>query len=283
MASRPPRPWTTADTRELCGLAAAGFSAREIATRMDRDRSLVETRAKRVGIKIRKVQIKTPWTPQDDATLRALYPTQTAVAIGRRMGRKAASINYRAAKLGLKKPEGYVSQLTRWRWKDGQNENSRRAHFPKGNVPHNKGAPMAEWMPNPGRSVETRFRKGNLTGQAARNYVPIGSLRINKQGLLERKVTDDPSIYPARRWTSVARLVWEAAHGPIPRRHVVRFKPGTATTVEAEITLDKLECISMRENMRRNSYHTNFPPELRRLTQLRGALTHKIKNRSKKG
>ena len=37
----------------------------------------------------------------------------------------------------------------------------------------------------------------------------IGSLRICNDGILQRKITDDPALYPSRRWVAVHRLVWE--------------------------------------------------------------------------
>jgi hypothetical protein len=127
----------------------------------------------------------------------------------------------------------------------------------------------------------TQFKKGQMAGAAQHNYKPIGTLRINAEGVLERKVTDDPNIYPARRWVSVARLVWEAANGPIPAGHLVRFKPGMATTDPDLVTLDRLECITRVENMRRNSVHTIYPPEVAHLVQLRGALNRQINKRAK--
>ena len=114
-----------------------------------------------------------------------------------------------------------------------------------------------------------------MSGAAQHNYVPIGSLRVTKYGSLERKVTDDPSLYPARRWRPVAHLVWEAEHGPIPSGHVVRFKPGMHTIEEAEITLDRLECITLAENMRRNTLH-RYPTEIVDAIRARAVLNRRI-------
>ena len=58
------------------------------------------------------------------------------------------------------------------------------------------------------------------------------------------------------------------------------FKRGHATTDSALITADHLDCITRVENMRRNSYHNNYPKEVAQLIQLRGALNRKIKNRA---
>lgn len=125
-----------------------------------------------------------------------------------------------------------------------------------------------------GRSAETRFKRGEMHGAAQHNYKPIGSLRINTEGYLERKVTDAHPV-PARRWVGVHRLVWESAHGPVPPGHVVRFKPGMFTNRAGEITLDRLELVSRAEHARRN-HPISRDPEYARLVQLKGAITRQV-------
>ncbi len=117
----------------------------------------------------------------------------------------------------------------------------------------------------------------------ARNYVPIGSHRLSTDGYgyLERKVTDDPSFVPARRWVGVHRLVWIEANGAIPDGHVVAFKRGQHTAALEGIKLDRLELLSRADLARRNSPYLNWPPEISRLVQLRGALTRQINRRAK--
>lgn len=144
--------------------------------------------------------------------------------------------------------------------------------FKPGHTPWNKGTHYTAG----GRSADTRFKKGEMRGAAQHNYVPIGSLRITADGMLERKMSDDPDLYPARRWVGVHRLVWQAAYGPIPEGHIVVFKPGQATTTEAEITPDRLECITRQENIRRNSLHTRMPKDMARLYQIKGAITRQV-------
>jgi hypothetical protein len=106
----------------------------------------------------------------------------------------------------------------------------------------------------------TSFKKGCMSGAAQHNYVPIGSFRVSKDGYLERKVTDDPSLAPARRWVGVHRLNWEAAHGPIPDGHCVCFIDGDPLNAE----LDNLVLLSRRELVWLNKTRLGaVPAELR--------------------
>lgn len=212
--------------------------------------------------------------------MRARYPKDAAQDLARSLGRSEHAVYMRANLLGLRKDAEWMADRTRRQWAAGQHENSRRAHFKPGQEAWNKGRPAAEWIRNVEPCRATQFKPGRPASEA-RNYRPIGSLRVSGCGLLERKVTDDPSLYPARRWVAVQRLVWEAANGPIPAGHLVRFREGRATTNEHEITLDRLELVSRSENMRRNSRHTRYPPEVNQLIQLVGALNRKINNRSR--
>ena len=121
----------------------------------------------------------------------------------------------------------------------------------------------------------TRFVPGNKP----QTWQPIGTERIDKDGNLTVKVSDEGNRRD--RWCPVHRLVWIAANGPIPAGHFVVFKPGMKTAIKTEITLDRLECVTRSENMKRNSVHTKYPPELQRLAQLRGAITRQINKRQK--
>lgn len=267
------RPWTDADTRTLRRLAERGLSLREIGERMGRNARHINQRASCGGIDVRRVigQV-VRWTSQADAQLHRLYASHSCEEIAAQLGVSVSAVYNRAHHVGLYKSREWVAARARDRWAEGRHEGSRAGHFPKGNVPANKGQRRPGWAP--GRMAETQFKKGR-PATATSNYLPIGSVRVTRDGYLERKMTDDPRIVPARRWTAVSRLVWEAAHGPIPRAHLVAFKPGMHTVVLAEITLDRLECITKAENMKRNTCH-NYPKPIAELIQLRGALTRKI-------
>jgi hypothetical protein len=211
------------------------------------------------------------WTALEVDFLRQAYADHTTEAIAAVLKRTARQIYCKAKSLGLKKSAAYLASPAACRLRRGD-EVGKPHRFAPGHDTWNRG--MKGYQAG-GRSVETQFKKGAMSGAAQHNYVPIGSLRITRYGALERKVTDDPSLYPVRRWRPVAHLVWEAAHGPIPPGHVVRFKSGLHTTVETEITLDRLECVSKAENMRRNSIH-NYPPEMKAAMRAVGALNRRI-------
>lgn len=215
------------------------------------------------------------WNALEVEYLVAAYPDTPTEALAATLRRPVRAVYGKARALGLKKSAAYLASPHACRLRRGDNVGA-KYRFQPGQKPWNAGL---DWQAG-GRSVETRFKPGRKPEEAS-NYRPIGSLRLSRDGYLERKVSDDQSVYPARRWVAVHRLVWEAAHGPVPAGHLVVFRPGQHTTTEAEITLDRVECITRRENMARNTVH-NLPKPLAQLVQLQGALNRQINKRSKK-
>ncbi|AQW29111.1 HNH endonuclease [Ralstonia syzygii subsp. celebesensis] len=211
-----------------------------------------------------------PWTETELELLRQRYSDSRAEDIAQAVGRPVRVVYNKARQLGLKKSaEFYASQLS------GRLDGMRGMTecFAKGHTPWNKGVKGSTgFHPN---CVRTQFKKGEKHGSAQHNYVPIGSERINKDGYLERKVTDDPKLAPARRWVGVHRLVWEAARGPIPEGHVVCFLPGRRSTDVNLITINALELVHRAELARRN-HPKNKSPDLWRLVQLKGAITRQV-------
>lgn len=215
---------------------------------------------------------KRPWPAHELAMLREIYPDVPTVDLAALLGRPVGQVYQTAARIGLKKSAAFSASVLSGRIQRGKQHPSMVAsQFRPGSKPWNTGLHYVAG----GRSAETRFKKGCMSGAAQHNYVPIGSQRISKDGYLERKITDDPTLYPARRWVAVHRLVWQAAHGPIPRGHVVTFRAGKRTAVEAEITVDRLECISRGELAKRN-HPNSYSHELAKLVQLKGAITRQV-------
>lgn len=212
------------------------------------------------------------WTLAEEAILRDLYPDIPCADIAALLGRNPSGVYQAADRLGLEKSAYFNASDMSGRVKRGQQHPHIVAHrFKPGSTPWNKGSHYVAG----GRSAETRFKKGGMMGAAQHNYVPIGTLRISKDGYLERKTTDDPTLVPARRWTAVHRLVWQAAHGPIAPSHAVVYKPGQRTAIESEITIDRLECIPRAELARRN-HPNSHNPALAKLVQLKGQITRQV-------
>lgn len=214
-----------------------------------------------------------PWSPRDERWLRELYPEHTAAFCAQVLGCGVRRVYQKARAMGLaKSPAFLASDLSRRIQRGRRDPRMAATQFKQGLTPWNKGVPGSAGLhPN---SRATQFKPGRKP-QEARNYLPFGSVRITKDGYLERKLTDDPGLYPARRWTAVHRLVWEAVHGPVPRGCIVVFRPGMKSIIEAEITVDRLECISRAEHARRN-HPRSKSPELAKLVQLKGAITRQV-------
>lgn len=210
------------------------------------------------------------WLPHELNQLREHYPNQPTKDLAQALGRGVGSVYNTAHALGLKKTSEYLrSQASGRLQSNSQTEAMVLNRFAPGAEPWNKGKAFQAG----GRSADTQFR----TGAKPHNYKPVGSLRVTKDGILQRKVSDAQGP-PNLRWRSVSELVWISTHGPVPPGHIVVFKPGMRTIEPAAITVDKLDCISRQENAHRNCGTT--PLEIKRLHQLRGALTRQIKKRT---
>lgn len=213
---------------------------------------------------------RTMWTAEAVAELERLYPHYRAEDIAFLLGRETRSVYNKAMSLGLKKSAAFLASCVGGRW-DGIRGGATR--FRKGQEAWNKGVKGVVGVQSECRA--TQFKPG----QAPHTTQPIGTLRITKDGTLQRKVSND-SGSNSRRWRGVHELVWIKANGPVPPKHIVVFKPGLRTKVLEEITVDRVECISLAENMKRNTRH-NLPPELNEVVQLRAVLTRQINKRSK--
>jgi len=213
------------------------------------------------------------WTDADRAVLAALYPEYSAEECANVIGRSVRSVYSQAALMGLKKSLDWIAQRAR-QGTLKPTHGCRRFQFHKEQTPWNKGISH----PTRGRSAETQFKVGRPPSHA-RNYRPIGSTRISKDGVLERKVSDDQSIAPTRRWVAVHRLVWEEAHGPIPNGYIVAFKPGMRSIDPEHITPSALELITRAESMSRNTIH-HYPPEVTAAIRLVNRAQRALENRS---
>jgi len=204
------------------------------------------------------------WTSEEITTLKKRYPDELTANIAQDLGRSVQALHSAARLHGLSKSEHFFNGADSGRT-NGQRGMSSR--FLPGHTPANKG--IKGWQAG-GRSVETQFKKG----QKSINELPIGS---HRQTTKERHWCCKVQMHGTQRqrWISIHKLLWIEHHGPIPPKHVVRFKDGNPGATPADVVIENLECISMVENMRRNSIH-NFPQAVIDVIQQRGRLTREI-------
>lgn len=211
------------------------------------------------------------WTAAERDIVRDLYPDIPCADIAALLQRNPRSIYQVARQMFLKKSEYFNVSDMSGRVKRGHtNPRMIGTRFKPGIVPWNTGTHYTAG----GRSAQTRFKPGNKP----HTTLPVGSYRTvtDKTGRksLERKVSEAKGSNN-KRWKPVSRLVWEAAHGPAPAGCIVVFRPGMHTLVLEQITLDRLECITRKQNATRNHPY-NYSPELGKLVQLKGAITRQV-------
>lgn len=203
------------------------------------------------------------WTEDELAALRLLYPSRPTAEVAQNLNRSERSTYAQANLLGLKKSAEYLAGVHSKRFKSG--EAGKRTQFKKGQKPWNKGK-KGLMLSGP----ETQFKPGHVP----HNTQPVGSERIcSKDGYLIRKVRD--TGVKRNDWAPVHIWTWEQHNGPVPDGHIVVFRDGN----KQNIVIENLELITRAENMRRNSYH-NYPKEIARLIQLRGAVNRQINKRA---
>lgn len=107
----------------------------------------------------------------------------------------------------------------------------RTGHFEKGAIPFNKG------MKGQQKSNVTSFKKGCIP----HNYVPIGSERVNSDGYVDIKISEN-------KWKQKHRIIWEEVNGPIPRNSCLIF----ADSNKLNVSLGNLILVTRRELFKMN-------------------------------
>lgn len=207
------------------------------------------------------------WTQPEIESVRSRYPNEKTADIAKALRRTPSQVYQMAGKLVVKKSPEYLASPAAGRTNGRQGIGSR---FKPGLTPWNAGMKGLDIG-----GKETRFKRG----QDPHNTCAIGSYRITKDGLLQRKISDTKGN-SSQRWRSVHELVWIEANGAVPLKHIVVFKQDMSSNKLEEITIDRIECISRAELMKRNTVH-NLPKEIAELIQLRGAVNRQINSRSK--
>lgn len=262
-----PRPWSKADLRRLRQLYPC-MPTRQVAEQLER--SFTSVRAAAKNHKLTKNYRPVPWALVDEALLRDLYPDTPTSDLAQLFNRPAFQIYQKAARLGLVKSAAYLASPAACRLRRGDNVGA-ATRFKKGQVPPNKGTRRPGWFR--GRMRDTQFKKGHQANPA-KARLPIGHERLNADGYLERKITDEGR--GAQRWRAVHVLNWEAVNGPLPDGHALVFRDRNRMNTAVE----NLELVTRAELMRRNTYH-RYGKDIALAIQARGQLTRQINKRLK--
>ena len=275
--------WSRTDDALLRRLFS-NHPTKQIAEALGRPATAVSVRASNLGLKKSAAYRRTPasgcfikgqaingkaWTPAQIELLRKHYPDTRTRELVILCGHSVSSIWGTANKLGLKKSKDAIARFAREEMLD-PNHKGRHYFFPKGHAPANKGTRRPGWAP--GRMADTWFKKGNRSLRWKDDY-PVGSLRLNTDGYVDMKVSEG-----LRAWRQFHRILWEDAHGPIPKGHILIFKDGDRLNIE----LANLEMITLRENMRRNTIH-NYPAPLKLTIMALGQLKRRINEKQNRG
>jgi hypothetical protein len=264
------KPWSKAEERRLRELYPYS-RPRDLLTLFDRPLTAVKSRANLLGIrKAPGFGAHLEWTFANDYMLRMYYPHVKTAIVAARIGATYLAAVNRAKKLSLRKTPIYMASPDACRLRREMPVGT-RYRFKPGQAPHNKGMRRPGWFA--GRMRETQFKKG----QVNHNRMPLGSTRL-VDGYVYVKVAQVPYAAYTVNWKPLHMIDWERVNGPVPDGHALAFKDGN----RLNIALDNIELISRAELMRRNTLH-NFPPALKEVYHLRGAINRAITMRGRNG
>jgi len=198
------------------------------------------------------------WTELELNTLTTRYANERTENIANDIGIRLDLVYRKASSLGLKKSKEYLSSPASSRTNGKQGIGYR---FEKGHTSWNKGMKGLQIG-----GIETRFKPGSKPI----NHRPVGSTRVSVDGYVEIKIAEG-----LHQWRLLHRENWKRAYGQYPNKDMALiFKDGNRQNCEVE----NLELVTRAELALRNMI-TSIPPEVRKVMQLRGAITRQINKR----
>jgi hypothetical protein len=199
-------------------------------------------------------------TPKIDKYLIKHYLHKPVRQIALKIGRSETFVVRRLRALGLVRPPEVIER------------NKQAGRRKPGEVPPNKGKRQKEWMSARGRKKvkASQFKKGNLPHNTRSDFDIV--IRRDSSGHDYQHIRVSLS-----KWIPLHRYNWERVHGKIPPKMKLVFKDGNTMNC----AVNNLELLTAAELMKRNSWH-NYPEELGRAIQLRGALNRQINKHLKR-
>jgi len=194
--------------------------------------------------------------------IRQRFPHERTQGIADDLGLTYSQVANRAFTMGLKKTLEFKRSESSGR--HNLIEGGKKFRFKPGDIPFNKGKEMPTEVYE--KVKATMFKPGNRP----HNWKPDGTI-------VERKDTDiSGRVYlyykiSDSKWILYHNKIWIDANGPIPKKHIITFIDGNTRNCQ----LDNLQCISMKDNVIRNSIQ-RFPQEIIEVIKLTSKLNKTI-------
>lgn len=174
------------------------------------------------------------FTPEQDDFIKKNIETLSVKAIANHIKRCPNRVRARCYEFGFK---------------ELMKQKALNSRFEKGHLPLNKGVRMSDELRE--KLKHTFFQKGRLP----HNTKSDGeiSFRKDKRGVIIPHYRVSTSL-----WIPLKNKIWQDHHGEIPKGHLIILKDGD----NLNTAIENLECISMADNMRRNTIH-RYPDDLK--------------------
>lgn len=198
------------------------------------------------------------------------YPTDDTKQIASDLNITVPAIYRIAARFKVKKCQAYLDN-----WKlSGRGrmiEKGQQTRFKKGHKSWNIGKNAKDYVSpeNYQKMAANHFKKGGLPPNTKHDGAI--TLRHDKSGVKYYYIR-----IAKAKWVLLHQKIYQDAHGPIPKNHIIVFKDRNPLNV----TLDNLECITREENMHRNSFH-RLSPEIKQTIKVLTKLKKSIRNGKK--
>ena len=210
------------------------------------------------------------YTVEELQYIRDNYAEVSAADIAARLGVSKRTVYQLAHKMGLYKDKAYIIRVAR-------EASSKSTHggvvtrFKPGVPSFNKGKKMEDYCTPEAiaRSARTRFKAGHRP----KNWRPVGSERVSKDGYIEVKMREG-----IRGWDMKHKVVWEKHNGKVPKGYKISFRDGNTQNCD----ISNLYLITFEELMRKNQIH-NSPEEIKEVIYLRGRITREVNKQKRNG
>lgn len=204
--------------------------------------------------------MRTSSTPAIDRFLKRNYLRQPLSQLAIATAKSETFIKTRLRQLDLVRPTELIEKF------------KKSGLMKPGNAPANKGKRQCEWMSKAGRRKvkRTQFKKGGIPRNTKADFDI--SVRTDNRGTKYQFIR-----VTLGKWVPLHRFNWEKAYGRIPSKLKLVFKDGDTMNCD----IKNLELLTPGQLLERNSWH-NYPAELGKAVQLRGALNRQINKHLKR-